>query len=120
MLNHFCEIKRGFGSGIARRASGARALGRRSWGRISTLFCSHLKRVLSKNLDQSTFKNAYFLEKYKNRLSIGGSAPEPPYASGGWGLHPQTPGSLLTSTIQTLSCSFLAFNAFHYPRKRTK
>jgi len=30
-------------------ASGARALGRRSWGRTSTLFAVILKRVLSKN-----------------------------------------------------------------------
>jgi len=33
-----------------------------------------------------------FLKKdVKNRLSVGGSAPELPLASGGWGLRPQTP-----------------------------
>jgi len=32
-------------------------------------------------------KNAYFLKKYrKYRLSFGGSAPEPPFTFGGWGL----------------------------------
>jgi len=37
-------------------------------------------------------KNAYFLEKtVKNRLSVEGSAPKPPFASGGSGLRPQTP-----------------------------
>jgi len=37
-------------------------------------------------------KNAYFLEKtVKVYLSVEGSAPEPPFASGGWGLRPQTP-----------------------------
>jgi len=39
---------------------GARALGRRPWGRISTLFVVIEKRVLSKNFDQSMLKNAYF------------------------------------------------------------
>jgi len=40
-------------------------------------------------------KNAYFLGKtVKNRLSVGESAPEPPIASGEWGLHPQTPALL--------------------------
>jgi len=61
---------------------GARALGRKPWGRISTHFAVIQKRVLSRNLDQSMLKNAYFLEKVcKNRLSVGGSAPEPPFAS---------------------------------------
>jgi len=45
-------------------------------------------------------KNAYFLEKtVKNRLSFGGSAPEPPFASGGWGLRLQIPALLLLPTI---------------------
>jgi len=49
-------------------------------------------------------KNAYFLEKdVKNRLSVRGSAPEPPLASGSWGLRPQTSTLLLPPTITTLS-----------------
>jgi len=37
-------------------------------------------------------KNAYFLEKdVKNRLSVGGSAPESPFAFGGWGLRSPPP-----------------------------
>jgi len=54
------------------------------------------------------FKKAYFGEKNcKNRLSVGGSAPEPPFASGGWGWSPQTPALLLPLTITTLSSAFL-------------
>jgi len=36
-------------------------------------------------LDQSVLKNAYVLKKScKNRFSVGGSALEPPFASGDW------------------------------------
>jgi len=56
-----------------------------------------------------------FLEKdVKNRFSVGGSAPEPLLASGGWGLRPQTPALLLLPTITTLSNSFLALIAVYY------
>jgi len=40
---------------------GPRALGRRPWGRNSTLFTDILNVFLSRNLDQSMLKNAYFL-----------------------------------------------------------
>jgi len=64
--------------------------------------------------------DAYFLEKdVRNRLSVGGPAPEPPLASGGWGLGPQTPALFLSPTITTLSSSFLALNAVYYLQKRT-
>jgi len=43
----------------------------------------------------------------KNRLSVGGSAPEPLFASGGWGLRPQTPELLL----QQMFC-FCFFRTF--------
>jgi len=66
-------------------------------------------------------KNAYFLGKnFKNRLSIGGSAPEPPFASGGWGLRLQTTALLLPPTNTALSSSFLVLNAFYSDQKRTK
>jgi len=67
-------------------------------------------------------KNAYFLRKNcKNHLSVGGSASEPPIASGGWGLRPQTPALLLPPTITTLTSSlFLVVNAFYSAQKRTK
>jgi len=39
------------------------ALWRRPWGRISTLFAVILKRVLSRNFDQSMLKNEYFWGK---------------------------------------------------------
>jgi len=54
----------------------------------------------------------------KNRLSVGGSISELPFASGGWGLRPQTPVLLLSPTITSLSSSFLALNAFYYPKKK--
>jgi len=64
------------------------------------------------------FKNVYFLEKtVKNRLSIESSAPEPPFVSGGLGLYTQTSALLLSPTITSLSSSFLALNAFYYPKK---
>jgi len=92
---------------------GARALGRRPWGCNSTLFAAFLNVFLSRNLDQSMLKNAYFLGKNcKNRLSVEGSAPEPPFASSGWGLRPQTTAFLLPPTITNLSSSFLVLNAF--------
>jgi len=49
-----------------------------------------------------------------------GSALEPPFASGGWELRSQPPALLLPPTLTTLSSSFLALNAFHYPQKRRK
>jgi len=59
-------------------------------------------------------KNAYFLEKdVKIHFSVGGSAPEPPLASGGWGVRPPTPAVLLRPTITTLSSSLLALNAVY-------
>jgi len=58
------------------------------------------------------------LKKGKNRLSVGGSALEPPFVSGGWGLRPQAPALLLPLTITTLSSSFLALNSFYYTLKK--
>jgi len=51
-------------------------------------------------------KNTYFLGKNcKNRLSVGGSAPEPPFASGGWGLRPRTPAFFFPAYY----CNFVEF-----------
>jgi len=63
---------------------GRASRGTRPVGRNSTLFAVILNVFLSRNLDQSKLKNAYFLRNCKNRLSIGDSTPEPPFASGGW------------------------------------
>jgi len=66
-------------------------------------------------------KNTYFLEKtVKKRLSVGGSVPEIPFASSGWGLRSQTQVLLLSPTITSLSSSFLMLNAFYYPKRGTK
>jgi len=101
-------------SGVARGGQvGARALGRRPWGRNSTLFAAILNVFLSRNLDQSKLKNVYFLRKNcKNRLSIEGSALElclPPA---------ETPALLLPPTITTLSSLFLVLNAFYSAQKK--
>jgi len=56
-----------------------------------------------------------FWKKCKNRLSVEGSAFEPPLAFGGSGLRPRTPALLLPTTIATLLSSFLALNAVYYP-----
>jgi len=69
---------------------GARALGRRPWRRISTLFAVILNVILSRNLDQRMLKNAYFLGKNCKNL--------PP-------------------TITTLSSLFLMLNAFYFAKK---
>jgi len=66
---------------------GACTLGRRPWGCNSTFFAVILNVFLSINLDKSMLKNAYILGKNgKNHLRVMGSAPEPPFTSGGWGL----------------------------------
>jgi len=68
------------------------AVGAHALGAQQQLFAVILNVFLSRNLDQSMLKYAYFLGKNcKNRLSVEGSAPEPPFASEGWGLSPQTP-----------------------------
>jgi len=59
------------------KASGV-ASGGRPCGRKSTLFAVILNVFLSRNLDQIMLKNAYF-------FSVGGSAPELLFASGGCG-----------------------------------
>jgi len=59
-----------------------------------------------------------FLEKNcKNRFSVRGSAPEPPLASGDWGLRSQTTTLLPQPAITTFCCLFLAINAFYYNKK---
>jgi len=60
------------------------------------------------------------LEKTVKIASAFASGGLPPFAFGGWGLRPQTPALLLSSTITTLSSLFLALNAFYYPKKGTK
>jgi len=83
-------------SGVTRGASGGTRPGAQALGAHQHTFCSHLKMHLSRNLDQSMLKNAYFLEKdVKNRRSVGGSAPELPLASGGCWRRSQTPALLL-------------------------
>jgi len=60
-------------------ASEARVLGRRPWGRNSTLFAVILNVFLSKNLNQSMLKNAFFGEKtVKIRLNVRESATNTP------------------------------------------
>jgi len=44
----------------------------------------------------------YFLKKLENRRSVEGSAPNPPLASGSWGLSPQTPELLLSKPVTVI------------------
>jgi len=64
-----------------------------------TLF-KHLKNeFFSRNSGQNLPKHAYFLVKgCKIAAAPGGSASEPPLASGSWGLRPQTPAFLFPLT----------------------
>jgi len=66
----------------------------------------HLKNeFFSRNLGQNMPKIGYFFgKKALNRRSAEGSAPEPPLASGSWGLYPQ-------SNKQQMLC-FCFFSAF--------
>jgi len=50
------------GSDVARRASGGTRPGVQALEAHQHTFYSHLKRILSRNLDQRILKNAYFLE----------------------------------------------------------
>jgi len=84
-------------------ASGSTRSEAQALGAHQHTFCSYLKMHLSRSLDQSMLKNAYFVAKdVKNRLSVGGSSPEPQFASGGWGLRLEIPALLLPPTIAIL------------------
>jgi len=67
-------------------------------------------------------KNAYFLKKdVKNRLSVGGSAPELTLPAAARGSVPRPPRYYSRIyTITTLSSSFLALNAVYYLQKENK
>jgi len=57
---------------------GVRARGTGFVGATAHFLSSFTKRILSRNLDPSMLKNAYFLKKKsKNRFSVRGSAPPP-------------------------------------------
>jgi len=62
------------------------------------------KHILSRNLDQNMLKMLYFLEKAgKIATALGGSAPKPPLASGGWGSVPRPPNCVIPTQI---TCCF--------------
>jgi len=66
-------------------------------------------------------KNAYFGEKnVKISSVVGGSTPEPPFASGDWGLCPQIPALLLSPAITSFYGSILSHNAFYSLLKEEK
>jgi len=68
----------------------------------------------SKNLDHNMLKNALFFEKkWRNRRSVGGSAPKPQLAAGGWGLRSQIPEMLLPLSVTLIfSKAFVALTSF--------
>jgi len=63
-----------------------------------TLFRHFENEFFSRNLGQNMSKNAHFLESNFCR-SARGSAPEPPLASGSWGLRLQAPTSYSHYTV---------------------
>jgi len=67
-------------SGVARGGP----LGAQALGAHQHAFCSHLNTRFEQKFRPSILKNAYFLKKIKNNLSVEGSALDPPFASGGW------------------------------------
>jgi len=71
-----CYASRGVAGGEG--ASGSTRPGAQALGAHQHTFFSHLKRVLSRNFGQSIcLKMRIFLQNNcKNRLSVGGSAPE--------------------------------------------
>jgi len=74
-----------------------------------TLFRHFKNEFFSRTLGQNMPKNAYFLEKSCKIAAVsGGSAPEPPMASGSWGLRPQNPAFLLPLTDIDCRSTFLA------------
>jgi len=83
---------------------GAQALGAQQH-----TFCSHFKHVLSRNLDQSMLKNAYFLKKKKIVYIVSALEALPP--------NPvclrRLSALLFPPTFTTLSSSFLVLNAFY-------
>jgi len=96
-------------------------VGARALGRNSTLFAVILNVCLSRNLDQSMLENAYFLENCKNRLSIGGSAPEPPVGLRRLGAPLPDPRVVsLVSYYNPCRVYFLVENAFYSAQKRNK
>jgi len=56
-----------------------------------------------------------FWKKSVKISSTSGATPEPPLATGGWGLRLQIPALLLPPIIITLSSSFQSPNAIYYP-----
>jgi len=73
------------------------------WGLINTSTLQSFKNTfLSRNLSKILvcLKMFYFLEKAgKNRRSVGGSAPNPPLASGGWGAAPRPPNCVTFTNL---------------------
>jgi len=80
----FCRALWHSSSGVARGASGGYA----PWGSPAHF----LQAFKSRNVEQSVLKNVYFLEKdVKNRLNVGGKAPETPVGLQRLGAPPPDP-----------------------------
>jgi len=65
-------------------ASGGTCPGVQALGAQQHTFSVILNVFLSRNLDKVCLKMRLLGKNCKNRLGIGGYAPEPPFASGGW------------------------------------
>jgi len=68
------------------------------------------KTILSRNLDQNMLKIVLFFGKsWKNRRSVGGSAPKPPFAFSGRGICPLDPQVVIPTQF---TCDFRALRRF--------
>jgi len=66
-------------SGVASgEACGSTCPGAQALGAQQHTLCSHLNVFLSRNLDQSMLKNAYFLVKHCKIVSVSGASPPNP------------------------------------------
>jgi len=97
-----------------RQQGGSARPGVQALGAHQHTFCSRLKRVLSRNLDQRMLKVRIFLEKKtKNRLSVGGPASEPPFSSGGSSPDPRVVSPAYHyNFVQFVSSAKCVFSAF--------
>jgi len=87
-----------------------RASGRRTWGRIDTLYSAIQKRVLSRNLHQNMPKMRIVFWKKSYKIAVASGALN----------HHWPPLCYSGLILTTCSCAFLTINAFYYFRKRTK
>jgi len=82
------------------------------------LFPVHSKTRFKQKFRPKYVNKCVFLKKKTVKISAALGESEPAFASGSWGLRPQTPALLLPLAITTLSSSFLTQNTFYCPQRK--